>query len=158
MPDEPCHCCCSDESLQAGGRCPDCDQPGHTVSGETLQALLTARAKALLLPGSYYFCDTPECPAVYFAADGASRFGKDDLTVRVGSKETDPSRPLCYCLGHTYESIRDEWERTGQTTAMAEIEAATRAGSCRCRVTNPRGSCCLPQVRQFIAELEGTPS
>jgi hypothetical protein len=138
--------------------CPGGGHPGPAVPDETLAALLKPEALGRRLPIGYCFCETPECSTVYYSDDGTSRFGKDDVTVMVGSKETDPPRPLCYCHNHTYESVREEWERTGQTPSLEQIEAATRAGTCRCRTTNPQGSCCLPQVRRFIAELKGDES
>jgi hypothetical protein len=150
-----CCDCCSKEEARTSGVCPECGRPGPAVPDETLEALLTPQARNRRLPVTYCFCETPDCSTVYYSEDTASRFGKDDLTVRVGVKETDPPRPLCYCLGHTHESVREEWERTGRTTSLEQIEAATRAGTCRCRTTNPRGACCLPQVRRFIAGLEG---
>lgn len=73
----------------------------------------------------------------------------------MGIKETEAPRPLCYCFGHTVESITKEWERTGRVSALEQIERETRAGNCRCTVTNPAGRCCLPTGRRFVAELTG---
>lgn len=129
--------------------------PGLEVPPETLEALLLPPAKERKLPLPYRFCETPDCAIVYFCEDPASRFGKSDLAVRVGSKETAPPRPLCYCFGHTCESIQDEWEQTGRATTVEQIEAAMRNEGCRCKTANPRGACCLPQVRRFVAELGG---
>ncbi len=149
-----CDCCCSKEQPRSRVACPDCHRPGPTVPDETLDALLTPRARKLRASGPYHFCDTADCPTVYYSADGQSRFGKGDLTVRVGSKETDAPRPLCYCLGHTYESIRDEWARTGESASLRAIENAIKEGTCHCRTTNPRGACCLPEVRRFVAGIQ----
>jgi hypothetical protein len=153
-----CCDCCSEEEAVTSSVCPECGHPGQTVPDETLQALLTLEAQERLLPGAYCFCETPDCPTVYYSTESASRFAKDDVTVRVGGKEKSPPRPLCYCFGHTYESVREEWERTGQVASLEQIEAATRGGTCHCRTANPRGACCLPQVRRFVAELKGEES
>jgi hypothetical protein len=158
MSKKTCACCCSKEVSQAPRLCPECGCSGVAVPDETLDALLMPQARPRRLPVTYHFCETPDCPVVYYSADPASRFGQDDLAVRVGCKQTDPPRLLCYCLGHTYESVREEWERTGQSTALEQIETATKAGACRCRTTNPGGACCLPRVREFLAGLEAKPS
>lgn len=154
MPKEKCCCCCSETAVDEDSLCPECGRPGPEVPRETLEALLTPQAGERLLPLVYRFCETTECDTVYYCSDPASRYGRDELRVRVGSKETSAPRPLCYCFGHSYESVREEWERTGRTTVVEQIEAAMRGEGCRCTTTNPRGACCLPQVRKFVAELE----
>lgn len=146
---------CRDDKVCAGISCPQCGQYGPVVPDETLDALLTPQARERRLPGPYHFCETADCPIAYYSADGDSRFGKNDVGVRIGIKETFPPRPICYCFGYTYESIREEWERTGESASLRAIETATREGTCRCRSSNPRGACCLPEVRRFLAELQG---
>jgi hypothetical protein len=39
-----------------------------------------------------------------------------DLRIRVGIKENEPAIPICYCFGHTIDSVRAEIEATGQST------------------------------------------
>ena len=145
--------CCTEEKPGSTSVCPECGNPGPAVPEETLTALLRPEASSCRLPVRYLFCESHDCSTVYYSATGASRFTKSDLTVRVGSKEAEAPRPLCYCFGHTYESMREEWDQSHRTTALAEIETATKAGACRCRVTNPRGTCCLSEVRRFCDEL-----
>lgn len=149
-----CHDCCSGDEVSADQVCPQCGQQGPVVPSETLAALLTPQAGKRRMPEDYHFCNTTDCATVYYTADGRSRFGRSDVRVRVGIKETTPPRPLCYCFGYTYESIREEWERTGASASLKAIETATKSGTCQCRQTNPRGSCCLPEVRRFVAKLE----
>jgi hypothetical protein len=156
MPKPKCRCC-SETAVDEVSLCPECGLPGPAVPDETVDALLTQEALARRQAVTYHFCESPTCPVAYYSDDGASIFTTDDLRVRVGEKETAPPRPLCYCFGHTYESVREEWQRTGRTTVVEQIEAAMRREGCRCRTANPRGSCCLPQVRRFVAAL-GTES
>lgn len=88
---------------------------------------------------------------VYFASDGKT-IPKRDLQVRVGVKEADAPRPVCYCFGHTVESICEEIERTGKSTVVANITAKVKAGECRCSTMNPKGTCCLGDVNQVVKE------
>lgn len=151
-----CSDCCCEDGVSADQACPQCGQRGAAVPDETVAALLTPKAGKRRGPDAYYFCETADCPIVYYSADGRSRFEKSDVRVRVGIKETTPPRPLCYCFGHTYEAIRDEWEQTGESASLRAIEAATKSGTCRCGLNNPSGGCCLPEVRRFLAELKGS--
>jgi len=99
----------------------------------------------------YYFCDSPDCEVVYFGFHKeAPRFRREDLTVRVGAKETDDPVPVCYCFGVTRTEIWDEIRNTGKSTAAERIAAEVVAGRCTCEVRNPSGKCCLGDIARTI--------
>jgi hypothetical protein len=136
--------------------CPCCGAAGQPVKPVTLRALLKPESAAQVREeNSYFFCDAfcgaAACEVVYFAP-GSQIFLKADLTVRVGSKESASPRQLCYCFGHTIESIAEEIERTGRSTAVADIRRRMREGGCACETKNPAGRCCLAAVEQFVRE------
>ncbi|MGH2667941.1 MAG: putative iron-sulfur cluster-binding metallochaperone, partial [bacterium] len=132
-------------------RCPVAGEPGRHVSGVTLRSLVRDERLAEVEAGEWFYCGLPDCDVVYFAADGRT-LKKDALKVRVGVKEKSPPRTVCYCFGHTVESIRDEIERTGQSTVAATITAKVRAGECSCETLNPKGSCCLGDINKTVKE------
>jgi len=137
-----------------GWLCPQCKMQGRPVERLTLKSLLRPDALARLeVESDYQFCETPACSIVYFAAQSASVYTKDDLAVRVGRKETEDPIPLCYCFGHTKASVREEIQRTGHSTAPASIAAHIKVGRCGCDVNNPSGTCCLGEVNMVIKEL-----
>lgn len=140
------------ESEQSGIVCPCCGSAGRPVNPRTLRALLTPeRAAQVREEESCYFCGAAECDVVYFSP-GSRLFLKADLTVRVGSKESASPRPLCYCFGHTMESIGAEIERTGRSAAAADIRRRMQEEGCACETKNPAGRCCLAAVEQFVRE------
>lgn len=147
-----CCTCCADRSPSPQAACPGCGAAGQAVPAETLQALLVAPPTGLD-ELSWFFCASPRCDVVYFDHPQTRVLGKESLKVRVGIKETQAPRPLCYCFGHSAESIAAEVRATGRTTAPRQIEEAVRSGACRCSVRNPSGRCCLPTIRRFVAEL-----
>ena len=73
-------------------------------------------------------------------------------------KETEPSRPICYCFGHTIEEIEAEILAVGNTAIPAEIAAKCKQGLDRCEKTNPQGSCCLGNINQVIKAATPTPA
>jgi hypothetical protein len=77
------------------------------------------------------------------------------VKVRVGVKVTDPPRPICYCFGHTVESLREEVATTGLSKAVGALQAAVKAGTCRCDVMNPSGRCCLGDVVKALKVIGG---
>lgn len=143
--------CCkaSGESKRQGDQllCQQCGYEGRPVDRTTVQALLKPEALGEVNGSQYVFCETPNCPVVYYAADG-TQLRKEQVRVRVGLKETEDPVPLCYCFGVTERMIREEMLRTGRSTAATRIRAEVKAGTCRCEVKNPSGRCCLGQVRQ----------
>lgn len=133
------------------GRCPACSQNGKPVKRITLESLLVHPERIREEP--YWFCQTGDCPVVYFSTDGGSLFHKGDLKVRVGIKEKEDPIPLCYCFHWDRARIRDEIRQTGTSTAIESITREIKAGNCRCEHTNPQGSCCLGDVSKAVKDL-----
>ncbi len=141
--------------------CPSSGQSGRAVALVTLERLLLPGRVAGVAGRDWLFCDSPDCDVVYFTegdcdasgvsgVSGATRV-RADLSVRVGVKERQAPRPLCYCFGHTAESIRAEFERTGTSTVLASVSEQMKAGACSCDVMNPSGNCCFGDLRREVA-------
>lgn len=133
--------------------CPECGKQGSSVVRLTLGALLKPEHRHRIPhEEECCVCRTSTCDVAYFLPDKAL-FRKDDLSVRVGLKESnDPHAPVCYCFGWTPMRIREELETTGRSTAIEQIKAQVKAGNCYCEVTNPQGSCCLGNVAKAVQE------
>jgi copper chaperone CopZ len=134
------------------GKCPQCGEKGKPVKPVTLRSLLCDDLRDLVKDPDqrdWRFCATPDCPVVYFEDSGHPVFEKHALTVRVGIKETQAPRPVCYCFGHTVEEIEEEVARTGKTTVLDDIRTRMKE-ACWCETTSPMGSCCLGTVTRFV--------
>ena len=134
---------------ETAGICPVSGTVGQRVGLITVKALLTGTALRRLNGRAYRFCAEPDCDVVYFDRDAGSVFGKGDLEVRVGLKESSDPIPICYCFNLTVTDLR-----TGIDVA-GFIGAEIRAGHCACEVKNPQGSCCLGNVSVALARLHG---
>lgn len=132
--------------------CPVAGAPGRRVSSATLRSLVREERAGEIDGRDWFYCDLPDCEVVYFAADGTT-IPKGDLKVRVGAKEAAAPRPVCYCFGHSAESIRDEIVRTGQSTVAASVTARVKAGECHCETMNPKGTCCLADIHKTVREV-----
>lgn len=153
------HACCTPMAKpKAAAACPACGTEGKPVKPVTLRALLQSHLKASVRDEVYRFCAHPDCAIVYLSADTDQTFTRADLTVRVGVKERSEPRPLCYCFGHSAESIREEWSRTGKSTVLDAIKAEVKAGTCHCEVTNPGGGCCLGDITKAVKALTAEPA
>ena len=134
-------------------RCPASGTTGSRVDLVTVKALLIGAALRRLDGKTYRFCPEPSCDVVYFDVAAGSIFGKKDLSVRVGRKETEDPIPVCYCFGFTVADLRSEIAERGMTDIPMSIAAEIRAGHCACEVKNPEGSCCLGNVSRAIRAI-----
>jgi hypothetical protein len=155
--------CCSTEADNVSGEahppilpgaCPTNGQIGKIIDSLTLKALL-ARPLTEIRDINYRFCQAPNCPTVYYSADGVQLFAEPELRESVYQKHaTEDAMPVCYCFQHTVGSIRAEIERTGSSTVVAKINVGIQAGQCACDIRNPQGTCCLGNVRALVQQLE----
>ncbi len=132
-------------------RCPTCGLKGKPVKTVTLHALLKPQVPGRITQGPYRFCDALGCDTVYYAEDGSHLFSKSDMTVRVGVKETEAPRHVCYCFDHTIEEIEDEAHHTGRSTVLDDIKSRMKA-ACWCETKNPQGCCCLGTVSKYVKQ------
>ena len=140
-------------SEMANGNCPSCGQKGMRVDTQSVKALL-AVSLAQVTQEPYLFCRQPDCPVVYYSANGAQSFATEQMRERVYQKEPGSQDvPICYCFRLTPGSISDEIVRIGRSTVVDEITKGTQAGCCACDIRNPKGSCCLGDVRALVKQL-----
>ncbi len=133
-------------------QCLSCGREGKAVKTTTLHSLIKADRQDRIMDSKYLFCGSQGCEVVYFTKDGSHAFYKEDLSVRVGIKESSPPRPICYCFNHSVEEIFDEIQRTGKSTVIDDIKSRIKRDGCSCEVKNPQGSCCLGTVKHFVNE------
>ena len=72
----------------------------------------------------------------------------------VSGKETEDSKPLCYCFNFFRHHIRNEIQKTGKTTIPEFISAQVKVGNCSCQYTNPKGTCCLGDVLAAVKQIQ----
>lgn len=70
-------------------------------------------------------------------------------------KEVEATPLLCYCFGHSLESLRAEWKANGRLDSVVAIRTAVKEGRCRCDQLNPSGTCCLGDVLKAAKKIQG---
>ena len=148
-------CCCPPSSAnETSFTCPQGNNRGKPVQRITLKSLLRPSALERLEPQSdYRFCDTPECPVVYFSPQGDT-FTTQDLKVPVFQKDNGNDVYVCYCFGWSRQRLQNELVTIGQSTAIDCITAHIKAKRCGCEVNNPQGSCCLINVKRTLQQIQ----
>lgn len=135
--------------------CPSCGSKGKPVKPITIESLVVeeARVRAGRTDG-FRFCAEPSCDIAYFQPESGVRISRSEVRVRIGQKETDTPRPVCYCFDYTVEELEAEVVATGTSKVADQITENCRQGLDRCEETNPQGSCCLGNVRRAIKEAQ----
>lgn len=142
--------CCSQTKNSFKANCPVNGMKGKRVQTITLKSLLTPRALEVLNSESnYFFCNSTDCPVVYFNEQGQT-FVTNELKVPVYQKDEGLQVPVCYCFNWTRDRILQEIQQTNHSTAEDSIRTHIQAGRCGCEVNNPQGSCCLANVRKEV--------
>lgn len=125
---------------------------GTRVRLQTVKAILRDASLRRLAPAPCYFCPEPTCFVVYFSQQG-ELYSKDDVRTTVWQKEPVGSRLLCYCFGENEQTIASEIAATGTSNALDRVKEHVRSGRCACDIRNPRGICCLADLKAAIARL-----
>ena len=133
--------------------CPVSGSAGKRVGRVTLESLLLPEHMSRIGSGQWFFCPDPDCAVVYFGA-GHATLDKSALCVRVGTKETTPPRTICYCFDHTFEQLEEDVARTGTSPIPDNITELCRQGLHDCERKNPRGICCVGNVRQVVRDAQ----
>ena len=149
MPDSCCTPTEQPTESQPARSCPGCGQHGRPVSLLTVQALVALSLRELGQP-PYWFCPTPGCAVVYFAA-GAVPITCNQLRERVYQKAPDPDVLVCYCFRYSRGAFQHT-DSVGRAAILADVVGGTRQGQCACEVRNPQGSCCLGNLRRLLHE------
>ena len=144
--------CCGLPQERPGVVCPKNEKVCKPVGRITVEALIRPDRRHALTLLPYYFCDSPSCDVVYVSASTEHVITKDQLQVRVGTKENKDPIPLCYCFDFDKKAIWDDIRFKGRTDIPQIITQRIKAGECRCQVTNPSGNCCLGDIYRAVKE------
>lgn len=128
--------------------CPQCNTPGVEVKTKTIKHWLLTDLVPSLPDMPFYFCGGKACPVVYFSGDGSIRYTKEKVRYPIGIKEGSGPVTICYCFGVTEEMISGQIRRTGKSSYSTWIAKEVKEGNCACDVRNPKGSCCLAEIKR----------
>jgi Zinc binding domain len=129
--------------------CPTNGKVGRHVDLQTVQAMLNLPLNQLRNT-DYRFCPDPDCPTVYYSADGLQTFAEADLRERVFQKHSQDSEVfVCYCFQYTVGAVQADGESIAN-----EIDQGIKNHQCACDIRNPQGTCCLGNVNNLIKNIQ----
>lgn len=146
-------CCCPPPESAADHGCVRCGGRTSAVAIETAKGLLTASALARLELTVYRFCPNPVCAAVYVSGAGIV-FDVADVRVPVWQKLPAGDRTICYCFDENERQIETEIQQRGRSDAFDRVRRHVAERRCACEVRNPRGTCCLADIRAAVNRIQ----
>ena len=132
-----------------GEECSNCKEGGQPVSLGLVHHHLAKPWAKDLEGGEFSFCETPNCPTIYFASDGRA-FDATTLRRAPAYKTGDEADLLCYCFDVTGS------DALGDIDPVPYVRERVRNGECDCDVLNPSGACCLGSIGRW-RKLHGWP-
>lgn len=133
--------------------CPRCQEGGILVNLATPENLLKESVKTQLrLNHVYKFCKNSSCSISYFTEDKSHYFAVEDLKEKATLKDKGMDVKVCYCFGHTRQSVLSELQSAQKSTVIENIKLNMKNPGCFCEVSNPQGGCCLGNVAAWIKE------
>lgn len=154
--------CCNknDESFKTSKMdtkftCPKCSNIGIIVELITPKSLLKDDYKIQVRAESIYkFCKYSNCDVAYFTKDLTHYFLIDQLKEKVTLKDQGLDVLVCFCFGHTRQSILSELQMTGETKVLEDVKSKMKDPGCFCERSNPQGGCCLGNITSWIKEAK----
>ncbi len=61
---------------------------------------------------------------------------------------------ICYCFHYTTQNIIDDYQKHGESSIEKDVRQKVRYKLCSCETKNPKGSCCLGDIRKVIKGVE----
>lgn len=140
--------------VEIKSKCSHCAGASRYVTKKTMLLMLKPELFEQISDGQYYYCSNFDCDIVYFPETQGTYFYTNDLRVRVGTKEKQDPKPLCYCFGFDESDFREEIKASGKTINLGRIAELLKAGMCACEARNPSGACCLGDITKTVKRLQ----
>jgi len=133
--------------------CPFCNQKSKVVPTSAINHFLKDNFKKNItsLEG-FSFCATSSCNVVYFKNSFVINI--NDVKYNIGLKNSSHPTTVCYCFDWTKEKIQIQLEQKGTTSALEEIKEKVKNKKCLCEIKNPKGKCCMSDVKKTINEIK----
>jgi len=136
--------------------CPACKKSGKKVSETTIKAQLKKEKRETVedITDAFCFCTNPSCSVVYYSDSTDTLFYETDIKSKVTIKNDDPSTPLCYCHKYKKADAIEDMKNLSSKELVKKIKAIISQDKSFCQKSNPKGSCCTQDIKDFLASHE----
>ena len=61
---------------------------------------------------------------------------------------------VCYCFQHTGKEIKADFIKHNKSLIEINVRQKVKENLCSCKILNPKGKCCLGDIRKVIKGIE----
>ena len=131
-----------------------CGTKGALVTSKTVEHLISEPVeKGLFEREIFSLCMDKQCEMAYFSADYGYLFLQRQIKVYLDYKEDVPVKYICYCNQVTEEDVRRAVLDFHCKTVKEVLKNRGPVITEQCRVENPFGYCCMPDIKRLIEEV-----
>lgn len=131
-----------------------CGTKGALVSSKTVENLIQDPVENGLFEREIFsLCMDKDCEMAYFSADYGFLFLQRQIKVSLDYKEDVAVKYICYCNQVTEESVRKAVVDFGCRTVKEVLKNRGPVITEKCRIENPFGYCCMPDIKRLIEEV-----
>ncbi|MCH7763373.1 MAG: hypothetical protein IIB95_06475 [Candidatus Marinimicrobia bacterium] len=149
--------CCSvshTETKSTEIKCPSCDQKGKQVDLLTIRSITRRDFPHYGELTKGFLCLNPDDATVYYFSNLDFIVNQDDVVTDIGFKTNSNTKTVCYCFRHTKHDIIDDYLKHGKSNIENDVRQKVKDKQCTCEVSNPKGKCCLGDIRTVIKGVE----
>lgn len=149
--------CCSVSHIETKSteiKCPSCDQKGKQVDLTTIRSMTRRNFPHYGELTQGLLCLNPDDLTVYYFSNLDFTVYQDDVVTDIGFKTNAITKTVCYCFRHTKHDIIDDYLKHGKSKIENDVRQKVKDKQCTCEVSNPKGKCCLGDIRTVIKGVE----
>lgn len=149
--------CCSVpqvEKISTDTKCPTCDQEGKQVELLTIRSMTRRDFPHYGELTKGFLCLNPDDSTVYYFSNLGFTISQSDVVTDIGFKTNSNTKTICYCFRHTKQEIIDDYLINNESNIEMDVRKKVKEKLCTCEVSNPKGKCCLGDIRTVIKGVE----
>lgn len=148
--------CCSTSceiDIKKPAICKSCGEESKKVDSLAVKSLLKEGKLHDFEPvAQYFYCKTRGCETVYFTDGSDTVFTTRDIKTEIAQKSKNREGYVCFCFAHTVKEIGEEVKAKGENHISKSISKECKLKKDACEVKNPRGKCCISDVKKIEKE------
>lgn len=121
-----------------------------SVAIETVKAMVDFPLWNIQAGDEFFYNTETDSENVYFSIKSGMLIDEKDIREKVFNKhQDDDDTYVCYCFKVKVGDIRNASPKERQEI-LERIKTASKNGQCSCKTRNPKGSCCIGDVKKLI--------
>lgn len=131
-----------------------CGTMGALVNSKTVESISMVTFEDCHYPLEIFsLCMEPSCEMAYYSADYGYLLLQRDIKVSLDYKDDVEDRYVCYCNNITIDQVRHAVIEEQISTVKEFFKNQRPVIVENCKLKNPFGCCCIPDIKKMIEDI-----